>query len=314
MCVLAACWLLMNRQYVVDQIAVWQYEPTSQVARIADEASLSSKGKFYFYASHPQVQDRHDFNASCERREHNTAILGCYNGQYIFIFNVADPELKGIKAVTAAHEMLHAAYDRLNESERAEVNSLVEKEYENLKDNKDLQTRLEFYERTQPGERANELHAMIGTEIADIGADLEEHYGQYFDNRSQVVALYDEYSSVFQQLQERGERLAQEFSGLADSLNSRISQYNSDSDRLETEFERFNARAEGGEFGSRAAYESERSQLLSELERLESERAAINTSLKRYEELRQQLLTIASESEALNRSIDSTLVPTPEIQ
>lgn len=313
LCVLAAGWLLMNRQYVVDQMTVWQYQPTQQVAKVAQEASLSDIGKFYFYASQPMIKDRKAFNSACERQEVNAAILGCYNGQQIFIFNVTDTRLDGIQAVTAAHEMLHAAYDRLSQSERDEVDRLVQSEYDNMASNPDLESRLEFYQRAEPGERLNELHAMIGTELADINPALEEHYGRYFKDRSQVVSKYESYSSVFRQLQERGERLAGQLTRLADSLNSRIEQYNKDSAELEAAFADFNRRAEGGEFGSRAAYESQRGQLLAELDRLQDERQATSSDLKKYQDLRQELLIIASESEALNRSIDSTLAPAPDV-
>ncbi len=47
------------------------------------------------------------------------AILGCYNpsSRDIYIYNVTNSELDGVKEVTAAHEMLHAAWERLSESE-----------------------------------------------------------------------------------------------------------------------------------------------------------------------------------------------------
>ena len=35
-----------------------------------------------------------------------------------YIYNVNDERLNGLKEVTAAHEMLHAAYERLPESDK----------------------------------------------------------------------------------------------------------------------------------------------------------------------------------------------------
>lgn len=115
---LVAGWVVLNRQYVVDQLVVWQYQPSSEVAQLAERAQMNDKGTFYFYASEPQLDGTAKFNEVCKRQEENSAILGCFTNGKIFVYNISDKRLNGVEEVTAAHEMLHAVYVRLSSSEK----------------------------------------------------------------------------------------------------------------------------------------------------------------------------------------------------
>lgn len=305
--------LLLNRQYIIDQVTVWQYQPSGQIAALAERTTMKDTGKFYFYASRPSLEDAGAFNQKCDRKEQSTAILGCYTGHNIYIYNVTDGRLDGIREVTAAHEMLHAAYDRLGDDERNKLDKLLEAEYEKLKGNKQLAERMAFYARTEPGERGNELHSVIGTEIADIAPELETHYKKYFENRHQVVALHNKYESLFSSLQSRAENLSAQLSQLGDTIEADSVNYNKDVIQLNQAIEAFNAKAENGGFSSQEEFDSERSALMARADQLEATRKAINDMISRYESLRQELLNIASQSQELNRSIDSTLAPAPAL-
>ena len=69
-------------------------------------------------------------SSNCDTEERTTAILGCYYQRHIYLFDINNKELDGTLDVTAAHEMLHAAYDRLNFFERSYVDGLINAEYE----------------------------------------------------------------------------------------------------------------------------------------------------------------------------------------
>ena len=122
------------RQQLFDQYSVWQYRPSAEIARIADAAKLTEKGRFYFFASHPEIDERDAFNNHCTQRDEKTAILGCYSAGRIYIFNVTDERLKGIREVTASHEMLHAAYERLSDADKKRINTLVENQLAGITD------------------------------------------------------------------------------------------------------------------------------------------------------------------------------------
>lgn len=309
----AAAWLLFNRQAVIDQISFWQYHPPAAVAALADRSRMNDSGKFYFYTSRPALEDSQAFNKQCGSKEQGTAILGCYTGRFIYIYNVTDPKLDGIREVTAAHEMLHAAYERLSSGEQAKVDSLLEAEYSKLKNDKALADRMAFYDRTEPGQRDNELHSVIGTEINQISPPLEAYYKKYFADRSQVVALHTKYEALFRSLQERGAALSAQLTELAGSIETESAAYNKEVTKLNVDINTFNAKARAGEFASATEFQASRSELMARANQLEADRAAINAKVATYEKLRQELLSIASQSEALNRSIDSSLAPAPSL-
>jgi hypothetical protein len=311
-CVLAAIWLVMNRQYVVDQLAVWQYKPTAAVKSLAQESSMSTKGTFLFYASQPKIDGTQTFNQYCQKSEPQSAILGCYVNLQIYIYDVKDSRLDGVEEVTAAHEMLHAAWDRLSDSEQVRVAKLLEATYEKL-NNEDLNKRMEYYARTEPSERDNELHSILGTEYKDLGPELERYYGQYFEDRDKVVGLHEKYAAVFEAIQSKGKELADRLTGLASDINRRITAYNADVASLNADIQDFNRRAKAGDFSSRAQFDNERDGLLARSRALEADRQAINTKIKEYQSVRKQLEAINSQAEALNRSINSSLAPAPSV-
>lgn len=305
--------ILLNRQYIVDTMTVWQYQPDAAIARMASRTDMTDKGKFYFHASRPAVLSNQSFNDKCTRKEKSAAILGCYNGSRIFIYDVTDQRLDGIKSVTAAHEMLHAAYDRLSDGEKERINELLEKEYESLKGDVEFSERMAFYARTEPGERSNELHSVIGTEVDVVDDELEKYYGQYFNKRHRVVALHENYASVFTDLQQSGAKLVSQLNGLSVSIKKDSARYNAQVSQLNQDITDFNARAESNNFASQASFQSERASLLQRADELDQMRDTVNQSIARYDDLQKKLARVSSQSEALNRSIDSSLAPAPSL-
>lgn len=309
----AAALLFLNRQLIVDQLSVWQYKPNEAVVQLAKRATMSDHGEFYFYASQPAIEAAPRFNEKCAKKEESAAILGCYDGRNIYIYDVTDPQLDGIREVTAAHEMLHAAYDRLSGDEKAKVNALLEVEYEKLKDNVEFAERMAFYARTEPGERANELHSIVGTEVANISPELETYYKKYFNDRSAVVVLHEKYANVFLALQKRSDEISKQLEEMAQSIDAKSAEYNSAIAKLNSDIATFNAKSSSGGFSSQAQFQAEKNTLLTRAKQLEQSRNSINALISQYNQLRQELEAIASQSEALNRSINSSLAPAPNL-
>lgn len=312
-CSVLAVLLFLNRQFIVDQVTVWQFTPSSEIASITDRAALSDGGKFYFYAAQPKIETATVFNEQCGHKEAETAILGCYTGRYIYIYNVDNPKLDGIREVTAAHEMLHVAYDRLSKDEKQKLSILLEAEYNKLKANTDLAERMAFYERTEPGERFNELHSIIATEVMILAPELEKYYSKYFANRAAVVALYEKYVRVFEELRKRGDQLSAQLTQLGNTIEAETARYNTDVTKLNRDIEAFNARAASGGFQTNAQFQSTRAGLMRQADGLEERRKEINNFIAQYNRLRDELASIATESEALNRSINSSLEPAPQL-
>ncbi len=185
-------------QDAIDQVYAWQYTPNERVASVNDEMNLTTSGERLFYASRPAIESGDQFNTDCESVERTAAILGCYYHNRIYLYDITREELKGALEVTAAHELLHAAYQRLNFFERSRVDAMIQEQYEQIKNNPDLKELMQYYETTEPGAGLNELHSIIGTTVASISPDLENYYGKYFKNRSSIVAMNQTYNQGIQ--------------------------------------------------------------------------------------------------------------------
>jgi hypothetical protein len=311
--IIGSLWLWQSRQWVVDAVTYYQYEPSAQVRQIAHEAELTSEAKFMFYASRPEVQSSDQFNNNCQRREANSPILGCYSAHRIFIFDVTDERLDGIETVTAAHETLHAVWERLSDQEKSKLTPLLEAAYKKVTDD-DLKERMAYYEKTEPGQSINELHSIIGTEYASIGPELEAYYKQYFKDRASIVKLHSEVDSVFTELSSESAALVKRIDALAQSINLATMSYNQAIIQLNLDVESFNQRARrSGGFTTQSEFEAELAALNQRRSALEASKQAIEADIVTYKSLLTQLETINAKASELNRSLDSTLQEIPTI-
>lgn len=308
---------ILNKQFILDQVTVWQYEPTNDVIALADSAGMGSYGKFLFFASQPLLAKTPDeiktFNSVCSDVERTTSILGCYSNFQIYLYNVTDAQLYGVKETTAVHETLHAAYLRLSPDEKRNVNLLLEAETVKLEKNKEFNERMAYYDRNEPGQRDNELHSVIGTEVVDISPELEAYYKKYFVNRQKVVSLNAKYISVFQKLTAKANDLLDQLNALAEKINNSSSRYNDDTKSLNADITAFNNRASSGLFTSQSQFNSERLALSARVSALGQDRDNINADILKYDAILAEYNSIASQSKKLNNSLDSKLAPAPSV-
>jgi hypothetical protein len=304
------------RQKILDQVLYWSYKPTTQVADLISKTGMNDTGKFYFYASQPTLympSSAKAFNTACEKIETTTAILGCYSGNKIYIYNITDEKLDGINEVTAAHETLHAIYVRLSSSEKAKVDKMVEAEYGKISSDSYYADLTSYYDKAEPGQRDNELHSIIGTEIANLNPDLEKYYDQYFSNRQEVVNYNVKYKSVFKSLKSKADQLGTQLDSLSASIKTRTEQYNADANKLNSDIATFNASVSAGNFTSQTEYNNQRAALVARSNALEASRQALKSDIANYESLLSEYNSIATESKKLYDSIDSSLVSSPSL-
>lgn len=200
--ILVTLWVVLHRQEVVDWWRLRSYQPSAQIAQLADSTTMTGQGRDLFYASDPQVEDRDTFNSHCRNTGEESIVLGCYVGQRIYLYSVSDARLSGVKEVTAAHEMLHAAYERMGKNEKEQLNAKLKPQIESIKDAR-LLALIKIYEKQEPGELYNEMHSILGTESKDLSANLEEYYRAYFTDRHKVVAYSENYERVFHESKDR---------------------------------------------------------------------------------------------------------------
>lgn len=299
-----AAWLFFNRQFAIDQISVWSYQPSSEIAQISEKTGMTNHGRFMFYSTKPEILESTRFNLECPRKERKNPILGCYTASdRIYIYNLVDEKLEGMKEVTAAHEMLHAVWDRTSDGDKERVSKLLEDAYKKI-DDAELKSRMEYYQRTEPGEFTNELHSILGTEFANLGEDLEKYYNKYFD-RADVLALHGAYDTFYSSLASQAEDLVNKMEALGALIDAKTSSYNQKVYQLSADISDFNNRANTGGFTNVADFNAERAVLVSRSSELEQERAAINTDIATHNKYYATYEKIASQLKTLNDNMDS---------
>lgn len=182
-------------QDIRDWLILRNYTPSAEIESIARATQLNDYGEKLFYVHDPKLETAESFNKDCVIAE-SSIVLGCYNGVNIFIYDVKDERLDGIHEVTAVHEMLHAAYDRLSKSEKERVDTLTTKQLAKLSSER-IQKVIKQYRARDPAIVPNELHSVLGSEVRNLEPELEAYYSQYFIDRSAVVTLSEKYEQVF---------------------------------------------------------------------------------------------------------------------
>jgi len=183
-------------QYIYDWYRLRGYVPSAVVESLATDSGMNELGRKIFYVYDPQLLSKDEFAQKCTVGQ-ETIVLGCYiSNQNIYVFDVEDERLEGIKEVTAAHEMLHAAYDRLSSEKQDEINNALQSVYRGL-DNQRILDTVESYRARNASIVNDELHSILPTEVRELPAILEQHYSNYFDDRLKVVSLAEKYADEF---------------------------------------------------------------------------------------------------------------------
>jgi hypothetical protein len=275
-----------NPRGVSDWWKLRGYTPEPAIVSIADRLTMTDSARRLFYVYDPKIEDSEVFNTHCTIRE-VSIVLGCYNGSNIYVFNVVDPQLNGVQEVTAAHELLHAAYDRLSLSELDKIDELTRKQFAKISDERLVAT-IKAYRDRDPSVVPNELHSILATEVRDLDPELEQYYSRYFTDRLRVVAFSEKYEQVFSDIKAKVERLDAELTLLkaqidglesdlglrairitnekevldrlyeqnnAEEYNSRVPAYNDSVERYNGDLERY--RALVGEYNAKVAVRNE---------------------------------------------------------
>ena len=275
----AALLLFLNREWIHDYLRGREYQPTSEMQRIREDLALTERGEFLFNAAQPELNDRDEFNAHC-RDGANTeiAVLGCYTNSNIYIYNIEEDELEGIRELTAAHELLHAVYARMDEEEKEGFRSILDQVYD---ENEDILKRdLDTYD---AAERFEEMYVRVGTEVADLPAELERHYSEIFKDQDKIVRFYNQYIKVFRKIESDMEALKQEMAELEAGIEAKTAEYHQGLNEVNAKIDEFNNCADTeGCFESEAVFEARRAYLIQEQQALEDLYNEINSLVDQY--------------------------------
>jgi hypothetical protein len=296
----ASTWSLPRIQHFHDAYVAWAEPIPEDVAAIAALTGMSEEGELIYRASTPEIEDDDDFNQHCAIE--GGAVLGCYYEGNVYVYAVTDERLAGTVEVTAAHEMLHAAYERLSPDERERVDALVDDAIATIPDDDPIFDDLELY---APAQHADEWHSRLGTEFAELSPALEEHYARYFDDRPKVVELHVQATALFNELRAQIEALVEEIDALDPVLDARIAKYEAAIDAYNADVDSFNARAANGSFSSQQQFDQERAVLVARGAALDAEGDALDAEIDRYNGLVEQLTALDADYAELYSALDS---------
>lgn len=296
----SSSWTLPRIQYFHDAYVAWSEPIPDDVAAIAAATGMSEEGELIYRASTPAIEDDDDFNQHCSLE--GGAVLGCYYEGNVYVYAVTDSRLAGTVEVTAAHEMLHAAYERLSPDERERIDALVEEAIAAIPEDDPVFEDLALY---APAQHADEWHSRLATEFADLPPALEEHFARYFDDRAKVVELNEQATALFNQLRAQIDALVAEIDALDPVLDARIAAYEAAIADYNADVDSFNARAANGSFSSQEQFDQERGALIARGNALDAEGAALDAEIARYNGLVEQLTALDADYADLYSALDS---------
>jgi hypothetical protein len=299
--------------HIYDHFLAARFNAPANIAKLNTDLNLTWLGHDLFYASSPSIESGNQFNSHCATTERTAAILGCYYQRKIYLYDVTNPELDGAEEVTAAHETLHAAYERLQIWEKNHVNKLIEAEYAKIKDQPDIKKLVDYYAKNEPGDLDNELHSIIGTTVASISPDLEQYYQQFFNDRAAIVKMNEKYNAVFVAIEAQSTDLSTKITEQGGSLQTDLATYEAKRTILSSDIQTFNQRAQNGYFTSESSFESAKQALLTRSAALEAERTSLNERVDAYDALVKEYNNLSIRVNQLNSSINGVSAPTPGV-
>ena len=269
--------LLINHTAVIDTFKGIGYNPTPDALAIKTSLNLTADGERIWNAAHPILASRDDFNESCESHDEAISVLGCYTGDRIYVYNVTDTKLAGIRESTSAHEFLHAVWTRLTGLEKSELVPLLESTYQK---HPEMQETIESYPEE---ERIGELYVRLATQVKDLPETLEAHYAKYFTDQDAVVAFYNSYIAPFNELKTQIEKLRKELDTLEAEITSRSATLDARLKDFDAKVDEFNRCADtAGCFTSDWAFSSRHAELSAEQQSINAENTAINALIDNY--------------------------------
>lgn len=294
-----------QRYAIYDEIRLYNYKAPYEIGQLANQASMLPSMTKLFFVNHPALEDKATFNNSCKTAE-QTIVLGCYiKGNGIHLLKVTDSRLNGVEQVTAAHETLHAAYDRLSTSKRKKVDAMTTAYYATATDQR-LKDTIELYRKKDPSVVPNELHSILGTEIRSLPKDLENYYKRYFYNRLEIVSFSEKYEQAFTDRKNQISSYDEQLTSLKAQINSLQTSLTNQSASLTSERERLNSLRNSGQI---SAYNSAVPDFNNRVNQYNRDIDTLSSLVSQYNDIVAKRNEIAAQETELTKAIDSHSIP-----
>jgi DNA repair exonuclease SbcCD ATPase subunit len=281
--------LIAANQTTIEDWLDFAPTPTSpEIKRLAEQSLMTPAAQRLFYRQHPTIESKDTFLEQCKVPD-KSIMLGCFvrrgrTGK-IVVQQITDQRLQGTMEVTAAHEMLHAAYERLSQSERDDLGQRLAKAAARVQDPR-LKSVLDDYKVRDTELYHNELHSHLGTELAEFGdTKLEQHYQRYFQDRHRLVALAKRSGAVLKQLDDQAEilkpKIVQIEAELA-QLETQITQSETNLKASQQELRQLEAELQDTKTAAEAAFRQESIQANQLAAQFEQQKAQFNQKVEQH--------------------------------
>ena len=297
----------LNRQTCEDYLRGLAYSPSTELSELEASLQLTSVGTRIFRASDPQLMGATSFNSACPTVSLDTATLGCYDGTSLHVYNVDSAELAGIRESTFAHELLHAVWARLSESEQSTLAAEITTVAAAHTDQFALVTS-DYAEADQN----DEYFARIGTQISpdeldELGADhLLSAYARIFTDPAAIVAYYVAYRAPFEAYTSELAAIQDELDALELTIYDENTAYAADGAALTSDISAFNTcSTTPGCFTSNSEFYAQRSALVSRQAALSELYSSLSSHIETYNSLIAEYNEVAAANNALNQLINS---------
>lgn len=296
----------LNLTSIKDYIILYNYKAPLAVSELANQDTMTSYTKHLFYLNKPQIlYTVSSFRSKCSETK-NIIVLGCYSPgeKGIYLYKVSNPLISGVNQVTAAHEVLHAVYERLSSSDRLNLDNELNDFYKNHLNDPDVKAEIALYQKYEPNSVFDEMSCTFGTEIKNLTPALEEYYSKYFSNRTTIYNYYHSYQSQFD------DRITEVYN-LTNQLNSLNSEYNSDQTKLENTYQSISKQEAELLVLKSTNIDQYNSQIVSynqQVDSYNSLRSTTITVLNQYNSDVDQRNTLVQELKNLDQAINTVLI------
>ncbi len=177
-----------------------QYPKIDQeVKDLANRIGLTKESKKIFYQYKPGIFESNDDAGFICNKEVKVSwritISGCWSANTKRIYLINDKNLE----TTATHEFLHAVYyDLYIHDEHEKINEYLNEAYnQNIDELKQFVDTYDDLSKNDNNEfrelnRYNELHSLVGSQVGEIPAKLEDYYSRYFEDRQIIISFYEQ--------------------------------------------------------------------------------------------------------------------------
>lgn len=203
------------------------------MAELGSAMRLTPNGEKTFFSTNPQyIHNKNEMSQICTVGHSLGSVLGCYfkNQHQILILKIDEPRLQSGVLSTAAHETLHAIYEKLPPHEKAELDAHLR--IAMAQNESFLNERMKSYQISDQKILLDEVHSILGTEVVKLSSYLENHYQKYFKDRNYLIQQANLFKAQFNK---RLHRIS-EYDGLIQANKEQIDEQKKILDNLQRQY------------------------------------------------------------------------------